>query len=133
MIAAGIRILQKRGELGVLPVARVEAERLRHLHGQRSDVAAVAAGVCVVCLDDVAEQEGRAPVRVAELDGVVDAHAALAGEHRKQAEERDDEQERGGMARRCEPDGEPDGGERRVHEVDPAERPEQRARGDADA
>ena len=137
MIAAGILdladVVQERGELGALPVAGVELERLRDLHGQRDDVAAVAAGVGVVRLDDVAEQECRAAIRMAQLDGVVDAHAPFPGKNRKQAEERDDEQEGGGMARRAERNGEPDRRERRVHEVDPAERLEQSTRRDADA
>ena len=74
-------VVQQRNELGVAPVARVrDAELVADGEHEVDDVAAVAAGVLVVGLDDVAEQEGGAAVRVAQLERVVDAVLALLAE-----------------------------------------------------
>ena len=73
-------VVQQRAELDQAARAIVDA----HLRGdrgrQRHDVAAVHAGVLVVLLEHVAEQQRRALVGLAELERVLDAHLALAGE-----------------------------------------------------
>ena len=74
--------MQKRHELGLAPLVGVEIESLDHLDRQPDDVAAVAARVGVVGLDDVAEQVGGAAVGVAELERPVDLSPVLAREQR---------------------------------------------------
>ena len=94
--------------------------RERQLH----DVPAVHARVLVVGLDHVAEQEGGAAVGVAELELVVDPHAALAREDREQADQRQREQH--AVRRRLggEGHGEPDRSQARVDHVDRGHRPQ---------
>ena len=85
-----------------------EPEPVDDAQGQLDHVAAVHARVLVVGLDHVAEQEGGAAVGVAQLELVVDPHAALAREDREQADQRQREQH--AVRRRLgrERDGEPD-------------------------
>ena len=72
----------------------LEADVVGDLERQRDDAVAVLAGVLVVGDDHLAEQERRAAVGRAQLDRLVDARAALAGEDAQQARQREDEQER---------------------------------------
>ena len=98
MISDGMRILPtscssatnsaSRRSAAPRPSSSADAEH------EVDDVAAVAAGVGVVGLDDVAEQERGAAVRVAELERVVDALLPLAREVAEQRHERQDEQRR---------------------------------------
>ena len=89
--------MQQRHELGVAPAAGVEPELVGDGDGERDDVAAVRAGVGVVGLDDVAEQERRAAVGVAELERVIDTGPPLARERAEERDEREHEQERGSV------------------------------------
>ena len=84
--------MQQRRELGALPVAGIEPEPVGDRQDQLHDVAAVAAGVLVVRLEHVAEQERCAAVGAAELQRVLDPHLALAREHGDQPEQRNHEQ-----------------------------------------
>ena len=86
--------MQQRHELGVAAATRVEPELLGHGDRERDDVAAVRARVGVVGLDDVAEEERGAAVRVAELERVVDPAAPLAREGAQEPGEWEHEQER---------------------------------------
>ena len=74
--------------------ARLEPELVGDADDEVDDVAAVAAGVLVVGLDDVAEQHRRAAVRGRELERVVDAVLPLAREGREEQEHGQHEQER---------------------------------------
>src|SRR6185312_12239968 len=71
-------------------------------------VLGVMAGVLVVLLQQVAQQQGGAPVGAAELEGVGDPRLALAREDRQQPHQRQDEQGRkrraGGGDRRKQPE-----------------------------
>ena len=123
MIASGMRIFPtscRRGQLGVLLGARVEAELGRHADDELDHVAAVAARVGVVRLDDVAEEEGGAAVGVAELERVVDAAVPLAREEGEEAEEREYEQDGERLVVGHDREEEAGRRERRVHEVDGA-------------
>src|SRR4051794_31707480 len=55
-------VVEQRSELGVAPFLVGEAQLVVHVEHEVDDVAAVAAGVRVVGLDDVAEQKGGAAV-----------------------------------------------------------------------
>jgi hypothetical protein len=81
-------VVQERRKLRVTPLARAEPELVRDAQRHVDHVATVHAGVGVVRLDDVAEQEGGAAVGVTQLQLVVDPYAALAGEDRQQRDER---------------------------------------------
>ena len=124
MISFGIRILpdvvQQRHELGVAPGARVEPEFVRDRYRQRDDVAAVRAGVAVVRLDHVAEQERGAAVGVAELERVVDACFSLARERAEEGDERQHEQDGRGVIGGSESGQVPDRRQRRID--DPCDR-----------
>ena len=76
-------VMEEGGELDVAPLAQVEAELVGDPERQLDDPAAVAAGVGVVGLDHVAEQQGRALVRLAQRQRLVDARLALVREHRE--------------------------------------------------
>ena len=88
MISFGTRTLptscSSAANSSVAPLAGAELELVRDAHRELDDVAAVHAGVGVVGLDHVAEQERRAAVGVAQLELVVDPHPALAREDREQ-------------------------------------------------
>jgi len=84
-------IVEQRSELGVAPVACVQVKAVADVKHERDDVAAVAAGVRVVGLDDVAEQHRRAAIGMAELERVVDAGAPLAGELAQETDQRQNE------------------------------------------
>ena len=77
--------------------AAVSRSRSPTADRQLDDVAAVAAGVLVVELDDVAEQQRGAAVGGAELERLIDPPRALAGEQPQQPHERQLEQHRSGM------------------------------------
>ena len=80
--------MEEGGELDVAALAQVEAELVGDAERELDDAAAVAAGVGVVGLDHVAEQQRRALVRLAQLERLVDARLALVrehGEHRRRA------------------------------------------------
>ena len=79
----------------------------------------MAAGVRIVCFDDVPEQHGGASIRVAELERVVEANLALArkvGQKSQQRQREDDEPRMGDTSERRE-DG--DGRQRQVDGPDP--------------
>ena len=85
-------VVEQRRELCVAALGVRQPELVVDLEHEVDDVPAVAARVRVVGLDDVAEQERRSAVRVAELERVVDAALALAAEIAEQADERHHEQ-----------------------------------------
>ena len=85
-------VVEEGGELDVAALAQVEAELVGDAEREFDDAAAVAAGVGVVGLDHVAEQQRRALVRLAQLERLVDAGLALAREHREHRGERDHQQ-----------------------------------------
>src|SRR5919108_4230478 len=123
-------VVQQRGELDAATRRLRQGEVFRHRDDERDDVAAVTAGVRVVGLDDVSEQERRAAVGMAELERLVDPHLTLAGEDGEQADERDAEQ-------RCPDamDGRERGANRRergVDRVDHRHEPELRPGSDAE-
>ena len=92
----------------------------------------MATRVGVVGLDDVSEEERRAPVGVAELERVVDPAVALAREEGEEREQRDDEQDRERLVVSDHGEEEPGRGERRVHEVDGGGHPELGPEGDVE-
>ena len=122
MIELGIadlaHVVQQRRELEVAPLARAAARARRRHAAQLDHVTAVHAGVGVVGLDHVAEQEGGAAVGVAELELVVDPNPALAREDREQADQRQREHHavRRGLGRKGH--GEPDRSKACVDHVD---------------
>ena len=67
--------MQQRAELEVAPAVGVEAEAIADGEREFDDVAAVLAGVAVVVLDDVAEDERHPLVGAVELDEALDARA----------------------------------------------------------
>ena len=69
-------VVQQRDELGVAAAAASRPSTSATAIDERDDVAAVRARVGVVGLDDVAEQQRRAAVGVAELERLVDARCA---------------------------------------------------------
>jgi hypothetical protein len=78
-------VVQQRGELEVAELGAGQPQPLAYRHRELDDVAAVAAGVLVVELDDVAEQQRRAAVGGAELERLIDPPGALAREQPQQA------------------------------------------------
>jgi energy-coupling factor transporter ATP-binding protein EcfA2 len=104
-------VVEERDELRDAPVGTVERELVRNGEHQVDDVPAVITGVLVVGLDHVAEQEGGTPVRVGELEGVIDAALPLAGEVAQQEDERECEDDEFGMGPGREREREPNGGE----------------------
>ena len=88
MISLGTRdladVVQQRAELEVAPrrARRGRARRRRRATSATTPLAVLAAGVGVVGLEHVAHQQRGAAVGVAELDRVLDALLALAGEAR---------------------------------------------------
>ena len=82
-------VVEEGGELDVAPLAQVEAELVGDAEREFDDAAAVAAGVGVVGLDHVAEQQRRALVRLAQLERLADARLPLVREHREHPGERD--------------------------------------------
>ena len=87
-------VVEQRRELCVAALRARDAELVADIGYERDDVAAVLARVRVVRLDDVAEEEGGAAVRVAELERVVDARLPLAREVGEQRDQRQDGDER---------------------------------------
>src|SRR5438309_1912569 len=77
---------EQRVELGIPPLRRVEVEPVRHRERQLDDVTAVRAGVRVVRLDHVAEQERGAAVRGRELHRVIDQRSPILREESHQSE-----------------------------------------------
>ena len=73
-----------------------QSEPVRHVEHEGHHIAAVTPGVGIVRLDDVSQQHGGPPVRVSELQGMVDANLPLAREVGQQPDqrERDDDQRR---------------------------------------
>ena len=125
-------VVQQRHELGVAPAAGVEPELVGDTEAERDDVTAVAAGVGVVRLDDVTQQERRPAIGVRELERVVDASAPLPCEDLEQARERQHEQEGRGLRHRRERGEQPDRRERGVDRPRPAHVPDELARRDAE-
>jgi hypothetical protein len=115
-------VVEQSRELGVPPLTCAEPQLVRNAKRQLDDVPAVDAGVGVVGLDHVTEEEGRAAVGVAQLELVIDPHAPLSREYGQQRDEwqREHDAVRGRVRR--ERDGEPDRSERRVDRVDPDHR-----------
>ena len=117
MIASGMcdlaDVVQQRAELGLAALVLVEPSSLGDAHARaRRRPRVWSAGVLVVVLEQVAEQQRGAAVGAPELDRLLDPRLALAREDSSSAHERQDEQE--ARARR--------GGERREQ----ADRREQR-------
>ena len=92
-------VVQQRAELGLAPHVLADAELLGDAHREVDDVLGVVAGVLVVVLEQVAQQQRGAAVGAAELDRLGDPRLALAGEDGEQRDEREHEQ-RGRRARR---------------------------------
>ena len=84
--------MQQRAELGGAARLVVDAELVGDRDGELDHVLGVLAGVGVVGLDHVAQQQRGAAVGAGELDRLLDARRALAGEDREQPGERDDEE-----------------------------------------
>ena len=85
-------VVQQRGELRALALLGIEPEPVGDGDDELDDVTAVSAGVLVVGLDHVAEQHCRAAICARQLEGMVDAHLALACEDLEQRHERQDEE-----------------------------------------
>ena len=92
-------VVEQRAELDVAALPRAQPHGVGHRHRQRDDAAAVEAGVLVVDLEHVAQQQRRAAVGAAQLDRLAHARAALEGEDEQQAGEREHEQH--GVRARC--------------------------------
>ena len=73
-------VVEAGGVLGAALLPGVKTERVGYLHGQGYDSLAVGAGVFVVFLDQVGEQDRRAEVGVSEFEALLQAAAALVGE-----------------------------------------------------
>src|SRR5207249_6689098 len=123
---------QERRELSVASLARGKLELVDNRERQLDDVAAVNAGVSVVSLDDVAEQESGPSVRVSELELVVDANAALAREHGEERDQRERQENAPRRRLRREGDGEADRSQARVDRVDGRHRAQLHGRPDAE-
>ena len=96
----------------------LSSSRSQTVEHEIDDVAAVAPGVRVVGLDDVAEQQRGPAVGVAELDGVVDPTPSLSREEPDQPEQRQGQQEGvGAIGEGRVGDEQPEGSEREVDEV----------------
>ena len=76
------------------------------------------AGVVVVCLDHVTEQEHGAAIGVAKLELRVDPHPPLAGEERQEPDQRQGQRDAERRLDRRERDREPHGRETGVDQVD---------------
>ena len=86
--------MEERDELGVAAILSASSPSIvGDPEHERDDVAAVAAGVGVVRLDDVAEEERGAAIGLRELERGLDARLPLAGERAQKQRERQDEQE----------------------------------------
>ena len=136
MISFGIRTLPTSWRSAANSMSRRSRapmpELVRDRERQVDDVAAVRAGVRVVGLDHVAEQEHGAAVGVAQLELGIDPHAALPREHREQADQRKGEHDREGRVHGRERNGEPDRREARVDGVNPGHRAQLHLRRDAE-
>ena len=86
------------------------------------------AGVVVVVLDDLAEEQRDALVGVAELDGLLEAVAALLGQRGDERAERQDGEQRDRRIRGDDGDQQADRRERAIDEGDDAELAEVQAR-----
>ena len=73
-------VVQQRPKLGLLPALLREAHVVGDARGQLHHVLGVVAGVLVVVLEQLSQQQRRAAVGAAELDRLGDARVALAGE-----------------------------------------------------
>ena len=102
-------VVQHRSELALTPHVLADAHRLRDPHGQLDDVLGVVAGVLVVVLEQVAQQQRRAAVGAAEFDRLPDPRLPLAGEGGEQRDEGEDEDGGGGRVRGGHGDQQPDG------------------------
>jgi len=107
-------VVQQRHELRVTAAPCVEAELLGDSDRKRDDIAAVRAGVGIVGLDDVSEQERCSTIGMAELERMVDTRPPLARERAQEAGEREHEQERRGMLDGRQGGQKADGRERRI-------------------
>ena len=77
-------VMEQRRELCVAPLSSRKPQLVDDREREVDDVLAVRARVRVVGLDDVAEEERGAAIRVAKLELVVDAHPPLAREDAEQ-------------------------------------------------
>ena len=85
-------VVQQRAHLGLAPHVLADAELVGDLDRQLDDVLGVVAGVLVVLLEQVAQEQGGAAVGAAELEAALDARVALAAEADEQRREREHEQ-----------------------------------------
>ena len=90
-------VVQQRAELGGAAGVLVDPEPVGDGHGELDDVLGVLAGVGVVGLDDVAQQQSRPAVGARELDRLLDARRALEREDREETGERQHEERRVGL------------------------------------
>ena len=84
-------VVQQRAELDVRAAVVVQAQGGGDVEREADDALAVFAGVGVVGLDDVAEEERRALVGVVQLGQLLEALVALAREDAHQQEQRRDQ------------------------------------------
>ena len=126
-------VVQERCELRVSALTGIEPHAVGDVDHERHHVAAVAARVGIVGLDDVSEQHRGASVGVAELECVVDANLALSCEVREQSDQRqrDDNQRGVGAASERSEDG--DGRQGRVDGPDPDHETQEAPRRDTEA
>ena len=90
-------VVQQRAELGLAPHVFAHAHLLGDAHGEVDDVLGVVAGVLVVLLEQVAQQQRGAAVGAAELDASGATRASRSpAKMRDQPDQRQDEQRRGG-------------------------------------
>src|SRR5206468_6329581 len=106
-------------ELGVSALAGVESDPVCDLEDEAYHIAAVATRVRIVRFDDVPEEHGRAPIRMAELECVVDTNLALAREVGKEPDQRQREDDQRRMPTGAERREERDRRESRVEGPDP--------------
>jgi hypothetical protein len=109
--------VEHRPELGLAAHVLPAAQGVRDADGERDDVLGVAAGVLVLLLEEVAQQQRRAPVGLPELQRPRDARLALARQQSEEPDERQDQERRPRGRRRGEGGQQPDGRQQRVDAV----------------
>ncbi|CAA9529010.1 MAG: hypothetical protein AVDCRST_MAG13-3998 [uncultured Solirubrobacteraceae bacterium] len=120
--------MEHRAELRLAAHVLPAPQLLGDADGQCDDVLGVAARVLVLLLEQVAEEQGRPAIGLAELERPGDAGLALAREHAEQADEREHQQRRAGTRGGRERREQPDGRQERVHAVHEDELAERLAR-----
>ena len=126
-------VVEQCREFGIPALARVEPDPVCDLEDKAHHVAAVAPRVRIVRFDDVSEEHGCAPIRVAELERVVDADLPLASKIREQPDHRQGEDHERRMGAAAERGEKCDRGECRVESPDPEHEAEQAQRRDSEA